>query len=137
VPNPLVINKPVTLTASGSDFHRKEIGTHIMAVWVVPAGEKTDVTIFGGPSIFHLSQDVMTATVPAGTQSITTGSERQSGTGFGGNVGVNGNYYFTPRIGAGVFIRYAGGSVDLPAASGADVGGLQIGGGLRLRFKAK
>jgi len=41
---------------------------------------------------------------------------------------------FTPRIGAGVFIRYAGGSVDLPSAPDVKVGGFQIGVGARVRF---
>jgi hypothetical protein len=36
--------------------------------------------------------------------------------------------------GAGLFLRYAGASVDLPSANNVKVGGVQLGGGLRLRF---
>jgi hypothetical protein len=41
---------------------------------------------------------------------------------------------FQPQLGAGVFLRYAGGSVDLPEVSNVKVGGFQGGFGLRLRF---
>ena len=34
----------------------------------------------------------------------------------------------------GFFVRYAGGSVDLPVIAGLKVGGVQIGGGFRLRL---
>ena len=75
----------------------------------------------------------MTALVPAGTQTVNVTSESQQATAKGGNVGVNLNYLVRPNYGAGVFIRYAGGTAKLAAGS-AKVGGLQLGGGLRLRF---
>jgi hypothetical protein len=49
-------------------------------------------------------------------------------------VAVDGNYLITPTFGLGVYLRYAGASVDLPSQSGVKVGGFQAGGGLRIRF---
>jgi hypothetical protein len=48
--------------------------------------------------------------------------------------GLDVNYLFTPRLGTGVFVRYLGAQVDLPAASDLKVGGFQGGVGLRVRF---
>ena len=60
--------------------------------------------------------------------------ESQSGTAFGVNVGGDVNYMFSDRVGAGLFVRYVGGSVDLAAVPGMTVGGFQAGLGLRFRF---
>jgi hypothetical protein len=44
----------------------------------------------------------------------------------------------TPRYGVGIFFRYSGASVDMPLVGGGtvtvDAGGVQLGGGLRVRF---
>ena len=43
----------------------------------------------------------------------------------------------TPNFGLGGFLRFAQGSVDMPSSGGdqpLDIGGLQAGGGVRLRF---
>jgi hypothetical protein len=49
-------------------------------------------------------------------------------------VGVDLNSFVTSRIGAGLFVRYVAGRVNLPSAADAQVGGFQGGAGLRLRF---
>jgi len=73
-------------------------------------------------------------TVPSRTQNINIATGSEEGTAKGVNVGVDGTYLFTPRVGAGIFLRYAGGSVDLPSAPGLKVGGFQAGIGARIRF---
>jgi hypothetical protein len=157
IPDPLIRNRRTTLPGSASGLKHREIGTHVMAVWLVPRFAsprfaKIDVAIFGGPSFFQLSQDVMTAAVPAGTQTVNVTSLREKGNALGGTVGINLNYMFAPRSGSapasgsaptsssalrygiGIFLRYAGASADLPSADNVRVGGFQAGGGLRLRF---
>ncbi|HZB25950.1 MAG TPA: hypothetical protein VE379_07450, partial [Vicinamibacterales bacterium] len=53
----------------------------------------------------------------------------------GVHFGVDATYLVTPRIGAGVLVRYSVGSADLEGATDSlTVGGFQIGGGVRLRF---
>lgn len=134
IPDPLIRNRPATVPASTSGLNHREIGTHLMVVWFVPLFRNIDAAVFAGPSFFQLSQDVMTATVPAGTQTVNVATQRQKANATGGNVGVNFNYMFRPRYGAGIFLRYAAASADLPSADNVDVGGFQAGGGLRLRF---
>ena len=46
-------------------------------------------------------------------------------------------YMIAPQIGAGLFVRYMGGFADIPTLGGdvsVDVGGVQTGGGIRVRF---
>ena len=134
IPSPIAINKFATVTSTATDVKHKEMGTHLMFVYFVPVLENFDVSVFAGPSFFRLTQDVLSATVPTGTQNITVASQSQKGNGTGANAGINFNYMFRPNYGGGLFIRYAGATVDLPSAAGVKVGGFQVGIGLRLRF---
>lgn len=134
VPNPIVFNRPLAVTASSGDLKHSELGTHVMAVWFIPVTDEIDVDFFAGPSFIRVQQDVMTASVPPGTQTVNVATTRQTGTARGGNVGISASYLFSRHYGAGLFMRYAGGSVDLPAVSNLKVGGFQIGGGMRLRY---
>lgn len=135
IPSPIAFNRPLTVTASSSGLKHTELGTHVMAVWFFPITDKIDVDVFGGPSFIRLNQDVMTASVPPGTRDLNIERpSRQTETAKGGNAGINATYLFSRHYGIGLFMRYAGGSVDLPAASNVKVGGFQAGGGLRLRF---
>ena len=133
IPNPAIVNRPATSTTSGTGLKHRELGTHLLFIWTQPIRKNFEATIFGGPSFIRLTQDVMTATVPAGTQTVNVASESQKANATGGNAGVNLNYMVKPNYGVGVFIRYAGGTAKLKSGD-AKVGGLQLGGGLRLRF---
>jgi hypothetical protein len=54
---------------------------------------------------------------------------------MGIHFGVDITYLVTPRYGVGVLARYTWGSADITGADeSVTVGGLQIGGGLRIRF---
>lgn len=134
IPSPIAINRSVSTTSSATNLKHKEIGTHVMFVYFVPVLENFDVSLFAGPSFFRLTQDILSASVPAGTQNANVATQEQKGNATGANVGVNLNYMFRPNYGAGVFLRYAGAKVNLPSAPDVNVGGFQIGIGLRLRF---
>jgi hypothetical protein len=105
-----------------------------MFVYFVPVLENFDVSVFAGPSFFRLKQDILSASVPSGTQTALVATQEQTGSSTGAIVGLNLNYMFRPNYGAGAFVRYAGASIDLPSAANVKVGGFQIGIGLRLRF---
>ena len=91
-----------------------------------------------------VDQDLVKGLTVAEQGSPTTGvvltgieKEKVSDTTVGFNIGADGTYMFTPRLGAGAFLRYTGGSAELKGSAGTvklDVGGVQIGAGLRLRF---
>jgi len=133
IPSPIFYNTPVTVTATSPGLKRSEFGTHIQFIYDIPISDKLDLAVSAGPSFIHLSQDVQTVTVPGG-QNTSVAVASQSATAKGGNVGADVNYMFTSRYGAGFYMRYAGGSADLPAVSAVKAGGFQIGAGLRARF---
>jgi Outer membrane protein beta-barrel domain len=135
IPSPIFFNQPATVTFDTTDVDRTDNSVYVVAVWFLPISAKTDVAISIGPSFTHVSQDLIAnMDIPAGTQTATPIIQRQSGTAAGVNVGLDATYLFTKRYGAGVFIRYNGGHVDLDSASDVKAGGVQIGIGGRLRF---
>jgi hypothetical protein len=73
-------------------------------------------------------------TVAAGTQNVTPVVTKEKKTAASALIGVDGTYMVTENFGAGVFMRYVGGKVDLPSVADLKVGGFQIGAGGRVRF---
>ena len=148
IPSPVVFNRPRTLTGA-EPLDRKEMATHLNIGWVLPFGEKVDVMIYGGPSFFRLTQEVITEVVPNETgatastitATIQTAERKKSVTGF--NVGADATYILwqndSVRVGAGGFVRFTQASTDVEMFTGSqpqstDVGGVQFGFGARLRF---
>lgn len=135
IPHPLFFDRPATVNATQADLTHSEKGVHLQAVYFIPVTDKIDVSLAIGPSFIAVTQQLVSSvTIPAATQtvSLTVGSEEETAKGV--NIGFDGNYLFTRNVGAGIFMRYAGGTVDLPSAPGLKVGGLQVGVGARIRF---
>jgi len=146
IPSPVVFNRPRALTGT-EPLDRKEMATHLNIGWVLPFSEKLDVMIYGGPSFFRLTQEVITEVVPNETgatastitATIQTAERKKSVTGF--NVGADATYIVwqndSVRVGAGGFVRFTQASTDVDMLSTpqpTDVGGMQFGFGARLRF---
>ncbi|HEY3042601.1 MAG TPA: hypothetical protein VGJ39_01155 [Vicinamibacterales bacterium] len=131
-PSPILVASPTVVTVQ-SDLTRREIGYHPQIVWFVPLSEKFDVSIFAGPSFVRIQQNVITANVSS-TQVVSVGTSNESGMAFGGNAGIDATHPVSDRWGLGLFARSIFATADLPSASGVKAGGLQVGGGIRLRF---
>jgi hypothetical protein len=134
IPNPLVFNRPATVSISQPGLNHSERAVHLQALWLFPVTNEFDVTVALGPSIFNVKQETIAVAVPAGTQTVTTSVGSEGKTTLGVNFQVDGNYMVTRRLGAGAFIRYAGAKVDLPSVADVRAGGFHIGGGVRVRF---
>ena len=148
VPHPIEFGNPRAITSQTLSLTHQERAGHVFGAWRVPVRqvEHLDVSIFGGVSLFNVTQGVVTnvtvseaggppfSAVTVGQ--VQTGEHRKNG--VGGHVGVDVTYMFSDYVGAGFLARFAGGSVDLPAVTAGtvslSVGGLQTGGGLRVRF---
>jgi hypothetical protein len=135
IPDPDFHDRPAVVTQDLGALDHKETGVHVFASYWWPISEKIDLAVSIGPSFIHVSQEVVSSmTVPDPTQTIITTIDSESGTAVGINIGADATYMFTPRFGAGAFIRYAGASEDLPSAPDLKVGGFQTGIGARVRF---
>jgi hypothetical protein len=147
VPHPLFFNRPRTATATAEELTHTESILHFQALWMLPVSDKIELAFMTGPSIFEVSQELLTGDLSSqvvegpGSTSVTLQplpGVKETSTSAGFTIGVDATYLVTPEWGAGAFIRYSGASVDLPIVGGAtvdlDVGGFQIGFGGRMRF---
>jgi hypothetical protein len=133
IPDPVFFNRPRVVLDTLTGMQHRETSINLSAVYFYPIDEEFELVVYGGPTIFNVSHDVPSATVPSG-QNLVTARAAETKTGFGGHVGVEGNYMFNTRYGAGIFFRYTGGTVDLPSVPDLTVGGAQVGVGFRVRF---
>lgn len=137
VPDRLIPGSPHEQTIGTGELDHSENAVHLSAIWFWPVTDKIDVALSAGPSIFSISQESVTITegnVEPGTSTLTGVTRTEaSETTVGFHTGVDVTYLVTPRFGAGLLLRYAGGSTDIGGAD-VDVGGFQIGVGLRVRF---
>ena len=121
-----------------------ETAVHLQALWTIPVGRSVAITLFGGPTWFNVTQDLVTGVTfdqaypydeatyagpSLGEQTVST---------IGAHVGADVAYYFSKWIGVGGTVRYSRGAVEFDSADGgiveSDVGGAQTTGGLRIRF---
>lgn len=150
VPHPLDRERDRTSPAQTLSLTRNERATHAYLAWRIPLWASLEGELSAGPSYFSLRQGVVTNLSPIEVSGppfaevglhVGLGELTRSGVGF--NAGIDLTYMLTPatripQLGLGYFIRVTGGSVSLPVTADTwrrvAVGGVQTGGGLRLRF---
>jgi hypothetical protein len=139
VPSPIFFNQFKTVDIGGQAFNRTDRDVYVIFMWYVPVTNRIEIALFAGPTFAHVTQDLVTnVVVPDGTQNAVAAVESRSGTAAGANVGFDASYLFTKYYGAGIFVRYNGGSTDLATTGDSTIsvkgGGFQMGIGARLRF---
>lgn len=156
-PSPFRFNNPSTDSKSSTDaLTNDETVVHIEARYVANLPHAS-FAVFAGPSYFKGRREVISdftffeSTDSRLPYSITlNGETKRQAVDFavwGANVGADVGYFFTENVGVGVLARFSRGKVDLPNVFGAafshlttpstqtvNVGGLNVGGGLRIRF---
>lgn len=152
VPHPLFANRLRETTQQITDLKHTEHAYHLSAMWMIPFREDLTLGVGGGPSFVGVSHDFASAARVQETDgapnfaavaiedlSITRGKKTATTV----NVGADLTYTLpfdlgqVGRVGATLGVRYAGGTVALPGATGeVDVkyGGVQFWGGLRVSF---
>lgn len=134
IPHPLFFDRRVETTQTLEVSH-SERSAHLSVMWTSPVTDKIDASVMAGPSYIKVVQDVVsTVTVPPGTQNFTPVMDEQTATAFGFHVGGEITYLIRPRLGVGGLVRFVKAKADLPAVPDLGIAGLQIGGGLRIRF---
>ncbi len=143
IPHPFFFNQLRQVSGSQSGLTRREAAVHVLAQWRIPLGARVYVALEGGPSFIAVRQDVVDAfsfseSYPYDTAvfgSATTAAREKSAVGF--NAGADVGYMFQRHIGAGGAVRFVRAHTTLEgagASTGVDLGGVQYGGGLRVRF---
>ncbi len=135
IPDPVVFGRPKTSTGTEPDLSRTEVSFNPNVTWVMPLTDKLDISVGVGVAIIQLTQELASDfSVPVGTQDVIPiiREEKGTATGFYGSADVI--YNLAARYGVGGFVRYSGGKADLDSAPDQSVGGIQVGGGIRLRF---
>jgi len=144
IPNPFLFNRARTFDGSVDDLERTEraLGVHLRGFFRL--SPKFAVSAFAGPTRLSVTQDVVTAiqyseaypydTATFRAAQITTDEVNKWGVGAGADLA----FFVTRRIGVGLGIKYNGGEVELLSLGGAPLqsklGGVEFGGGLRLKF---
>ena len=155
VPHPLFYERPRALLSQLDGYHRTQTGIHAHAVWTVPVSERFDVALSAGPSLFLVTQDRVSevvVTLPGPTHEefqVEPTAKSVAERAYGTNAGVDVTYHLFRQLepgavfwtaGLGFFVRWTGATVrfssevDRAQSASSDVGGLQYGAGLRLRF---
>ena len=144
IPHPFFFDRPRSLTGSESDLTRLETAVHVEVRWFESVGDRVELAVFGGPTLFNVQQDLVTAigfdhVYPYNEASLaSTNTTAMSASTIGFHAGADIGFYFSETVGLGALIRYSGGSVDLPGEGEnmvpVDAGGFHVGGGLRLKF---
>ncbi len=149
LPHPLFFDQDRIVSGTASSLAREEIALDVQAILILPLTRHFDLSLFGGPTLFSVKQDLVTSvsnteTFPFDATTFDTATaERQSESGIGFNVGVDFTYFLQAagsgaRVGVGALVRFSRASIDFASENGdtitVDAGGVQIAGGLRLRF---
>jgi opacity protein-like surface antigen len=144
VPHPFVFQTLRDATFTTASLSGQELVLHIPILWTQSFRTATRITIFGGPSIFHVTQEFVTNVTlnevyPFDSVTITDTSQSEiSDNAFGYHVGAGVTQFFGPTVGVGLDVRYSRASLDFAddanATTTARAGGLQVTGGVRFRF---
>jgi hypothetical protein len=152
VPHPLFVGRPATASGpSQAPLTQEELAVHIEARYVGNLPHAS-VSVFAGPSYFSAKREMIgdfryfenlgSSTLNYTVSLASNSTEAYDLTRWGFNVGVDVGYYIGEYVGFGVLVRYSRAQVDLPnpLASGGspdqplDLGGVNVGGGVRFRF---
>jgi hypothetical protein len=145
LPHPFFFGRPRTIDAAVGGLDRRELAVHLQVRGVVAVTPRVQISVFSGPSLFRVDQDIVNDVEIVETypyDEATFGraiTARSKASKAGVNIGADLAYFFTRHVGVGFGAQYAGTTIELTSARGrfdVKAGGLQAGGGLRLRFDA-
>jgi hypothetical protein len=148
VPSPVSFSLPArTASVPLTELERTERAIHLQIGYMFPINDKLDVLVLGGPSFFHLNQDVVSDvnfsevgppfTAINAVPVVTERSDSVTGVNIGADVTYKLRDTTGVAVGVGGFLRYSGAGADvlvMQNEADSDVGGVQIGFGVRFRF---
>ncbi|MYA08501.1 MAG: hypothetical protein F4060_00065 [Holophagales bacterium] len=144
LPHPFFFDTLRTVEGTQGNLTRDETAIHLSFRWLVRDGQKTDLTLFVGPSQIELEHDLVAAvrfdqTYPF-DEATYAGTHRElaSGDAIGYHLGIDIVRKFGNTVGVGGVVRYSQAGIDLDGPDGSsvsvDAGGLTATVDLRFRF---
>jgi hypothetical protein len=144
IPHPFYFNQLRAATFGTPALKGHEAALHVPVLWMPPAFGSIKVLVYGGPSIFSVSQTVvhdltLREAYPYDTVAIAGAiTEDRTGTVFGFHAGADVSYFFHRSIGVGGGARYSRATITFSNDAGSTTdgvaGGIEAVGGLRFRF---
>ena len=154
IPHPTIFNAASTGAGVTSTELERAEGALNLQLAVVPRmgrvlSDRTTLRVFAGPTYFRLSRQMVDLVRYTQQFALLTslnvvsiaGSDARvvEGAGWGFHAGADVGYFFSRRAGVGGTLRLSRGSVEMAEPlsgkpSKMTTGGVQFGGGLRLRF---
>lgn len=148
VPHPLYYDASATDATTTSGTLARSEGVWHLQVMVVPVQTpRFRLRAFGGPSYFHVEQDVVSNIEydqafqifgRGNAVDISSYDTRTSiATGWGFHGGADASFFFNRVFGVGAMVRVSRATVEMDDYGGPEdrkAGGVQFGGGLRLKF---
>jgi hypothetical protein len=148
VPSLIAGNNPLDLTGSVPGLVRRDVGVHIQALYPIDLGKQTRVMLSGGPTLFSTRQDLVKSVAFDTLSGLTTLKLDQvfvtetSKSVVGFNIGADITWDVARHLGVATVTRYSHANVTLDPGSvpgisrsvSFNAGGLQVGGGVRVRF---
>jgi len=143
VPHPFFLQRNRQVTGEPEGMRREETAIHFQAQYQLPPFGRLHVVLAGGPSLIDVKQTLVidvnyAEEFPYDTATFTgVDSKRGTGTATGFNAGVDFQWMFNPKLGAGALVRITKATLDLNVDNRiiqVDAGGTQIAAGIRLAF---
>jgi opacity protein-like surface antigen len=144
IPHPYFYDtlRPASFTTE--PLQSREAAFHFPAIFMPPAFGPIKILVFGGPSVFRLSQTQVTDIIvnevyPYDTVTISAvKTQEQKGTFWGYHAGADVSVFFTRSVGVGGGLRYSHANIngfekDAATTSGV-AGGVSVVAGVRFRF---
>jgi hypothetical protein len=144
IPHPFYFNQFRAISGTQSNVTSRERAVHLDAVVIAASTDRIELAVFAGATLFSVRQDLITdvayiESYPYDTAEFRTAKTvRDSQSKVGYNVGTDVSWALSEHVGIGGLLRFSRADVTYAPSAGnvasAKVGGLQAGGGLRLRF---
>lgn len=136
IPHPIFYDQPRTVSATIAGMKHSEMWISPQVVWMFPVTEQLEIMAMAGPTIVRVNHETVgsVTVVEASSPSVTVTLDSVSKSVWGFVAGLDGRYLITKNIGIGGFARYGVAKVNLTSATKLDVGGFQVGAGVRVRF---
>lgn len=141
IPNPLVFDQPRQISGPVAVSHT-DLAVHFQAAYWMQPTRRLEISIAGGPSTFRVTQYFVSDVAYSQTFPYTTATfegasvVRERKTVLGGNIGAQVGWRLARHFSVTAGTRFARASATFAGTSAQSiaVGGLDMGGGIRLRF---